>query len=155
MKRLADKVFDEKLLLEVISKYNDFAASKNTDLQESMKNVKDRILEIDRGIANIVNVVMQTGSAALSEKLRELETDKSILEQSLSDMQRQLSQMCVSEKDLKIAFKRAKEMLESGILVNKKAIIDRYVKQVFLYKDRIVIEFNVADDYVITEEAER
>ena len=91
----------------------------------------------------------------MSKKLRELETDKSILEQSLSDIQRQLSQMCVSEKDLKIAFKKAKEMLESGILVNKKAIIDRYVKQVFLYKDRIVIEFNVADDCVITEEVER
>jgi len=46
-------------------------------------------------------------------------------------------------------------MLESGTLSNKKAIIDRYVKQIILHKDKIVIEFNITDTYTITEEIER
>ena len=63
--------------------------------------------------------------------------------------------MTVDEKVLKQAFKKAKKMFESGTLSNKKAIIDRYVKQITLHRDKIVIKFNVTDTYTITEEIER
>ena len=155
MNRLADKVFDERILPEVLCRYNDFAASKNTELQNSIKNIKEQISEVNKGITNIVNVVMQTGSSALNDKLKELEYDKSNLEQSLSDMEHQMAQMVVSEAELKKAFKKAKAMLQSGTLVNKKAIVNRYVKQIILYKEKIVIEFNLTDTYTITEEIAR
>ncbi len=154
-KRLADKVFDERVLPEVISKYNEFAASKNTELISSITMIKDKIAETEKGIANIVNVIMQTGSVALSDKLKELECDKANFEQTLHEKEQALSEMTVDEKVLKQAFKKAKKMLESGTLSNKKAIIDRYVKQITLHRDKIVIEFNVTDTYTITEEIER
>ena len=154
-KRLAGKVFDETVLPEVISKYNEFAASKNTELISAIAMIKDKIAETEKGIANIVNVIMQTGSAALSDKLKVLECDKAKFEQTLYEKQRELSEMTVDEKVLKQAFKKAKKMLESGTLSNKKAIIDRYVNQIILHRDKIVIEFNVTDTYTITEEIER
>lgn len=154
-KRLASKVFDETVLPEVISKYNEFAASKNTELISSIAMIKDKIAETEKGIANIVNVIIQTGSAALSDKLKVLECDKAKFEQTLYEKQRELSEMTVDEKVLKQAFKKAKKMLESGTLSNKKAIIDRYVNQIILHRDKIVIEFNVTDTYTITEEIER
>lgn len=154
-KRLANKVFDESLLPEIIEKYNDFAASKNTDLVLGIKTLKENINETTKGIDNIVNVIMQTGSAALSDKLKYLEQEKAKLEQALSDKERELSQMSVNEKELKKAFRKAKKMLESGTLSNQKAIIQHYVKQVVVHNDRIVIEFNVTDNYTITEEVER
>lgn len=46
-------------------------------------------------------------------------------------------------------------MLESGTLSNKKAIIDRYVKQITLHGDKISIELNATDTYTITEEITR
>ena len=98
---------------------------------------------------------MQTGSAALSDKLKELERDKAKLEQALQEKERELSNMAVDKKVLKQAFKKAREMLESGTLSNKKAIIDRYVKQIILYRDKIVIEFNITDTYTIAEEVTR
>lgn len=155
LQKLADKVFDERLLPEVMSRYNAFAASKNSDLQTSIQNTKDRIAEVNKGINNIVNVVMQTGSAALADKLKELENDKANLEQDLAEKEQQLSQMTVGEKELKRAFRKAKDMLKSGTLANKKAIINNYVKKVVLHKDKIVIEFNVMGDYIITEKVER
>lgn len=154
-KKLANKVFNEDVLPEVMSKYNEFAAAKNTDLIASIAAVKDKIAETEKGIANIVNVIMQTGSAALSDKLKELECDKAKFEQTLHEKQRELSEMTVDEKVLKQAFKKAKKMLESGTLSNKKAIIDRYVNKIILNKDRIVIEFYITDTYTITEEVER
>ena len=140
---------------EVISKYNEFAASKNTELISAIAMIKDKIAETEKGIANIVNVIMQTGSAALSDKLKVLECDKAKFEQTLYEKQRELSEMTVDEKVLKQAFKKAKKMLESGTLSNKKAIIDRYVNKIILHKNKIVIEFNVTDTYRITEEIER
>lgn len=154
-KKLASKVFDKKILPEVISKYNEFAALKNTELISSITMIKNKITETEKGIANIVNVIMQTGSSALSDKLKDLESDKAKFEQALNEKQQELSEMTVDEKVLKQAFKKAKKMLESGTLSNKKAIIDRYVKQIILHKDKIVIEFNVTDTYTITEEIER
>lgn len=154
-KRLAGKVFDDTVLPEVISKYNEFAASKNTELISAIAMIKDKIAETEKGIANIVNVIMQTGSSALSDKLKVLECDKAKFEQTLYEKQRELSEMTVDEKVLKQAFKKAKKMLESGTLSNKKAIIDRYVNKIILHKNKIVIEFNVTDTYRITEEIER
>lgn len=154
-KKLASKVFDEKILPGVISKYNEFAASKNTELISSITMIKNKIVETEKGIANIVNVIMQTGSVSLSDKLKELECDKAKFEQTLNEKERELSEMTVDEKVLKQAFKKAKKMLESGTLSNKKAIIDRYVKQIILHKDKIVIEFSVTDTYTITEEISR
>lgn len=155
LKKLANKVFDEKFLPEVICKYNEFAAAKNTELTASISAIKDKIAKTEKGIANIVNVIMQTGSVALSDKLKELECDKAKFEETLCEKEQTLSEMKVNEKELKQAFKKAKKMLESGILTNKKAIIDRYVKQIILYRDKIAIEFNVTDTYTIMEEIER
>ncbi len=154
-KKLASKVFDEKILPEVIGRYNEFAVSKNTELISFITMIKDKIAETEKGIANIVNVIMQTGSVALSDKLKELECDKVKFEQTLQEKQRELSEMTVDEKVLKQAFKKAKKMLESGTLSNKKAIIDQYVNKIILHRDKIVIEFNITDTYTIAEEIER
>ena len=75
LKSLANKVFDEKQLPVVISKYNEFAASKNTELISSIEAIKNKISEIEKGIENIVNVVVQTGSMALSDKLKQLDLE--------------------------------------------------------------------------------
>ena len=155
MKQLAEKVFDERFLPEILARYNDFAASKNTELQTALAAGKAKLSEVERGISNIVNVIMQTGSAALSEKLKELEKDKAILEDSIAVQERELTQTRVSEKELKKAFKKAKDMLESGTLANRKAIIQCYVKVITMYHDKIVMEFNVTGDYIITEEVDR
>ena len=46
-------------------------------------------------------------------------------------------------------------MLETGTLENRKEIIDRYVKQIVLHRDKIEVEFNITDTYTVTEEISR
>lgn len=155
LSRLADKVFSESVLPEILRRYNDYAKEKNTDLTSAIRGTKAKLAETNTGINNIVDVMMKTGSAALAEKLRELEEAKSSLEQLLADQEKQLSGISVSKQKLKQAFNKAKKMLASGTLSNRRAIIDSYIKQITLYKHKIVIEFSITDTYSITEEINR
>lgn len=152
LNKLSEKVFDVKILPEIISRYNDFALSKNKEFIAVKKQLEQRLAEIDKGIANIVNLVVTTGSAALAEKLKELELEKVTLEISLKEAERKLSEMSVDEAQLKKAFSKAKSLLKSGTLKNRKAIVQQYVKQVVMYPDKVEIEFNViGDSYTIKE----
>lgn len=60
--------------------------------------------------------------------------------------------MTISTDKIKAAFRKAKKLLQSGDLKNKKAIAQQYVKQVTIYKEKLTIEFNISKDYSITEE---
>lgn len=151
LKQLADKVFDEKLLPEIIAKYDEFARQKNGELYTNKNHIKSKLAEIDKSINNIVDIVVSTGSAALADKLKNLEAEKATLENTLAELEISLSEMSVSEETLRAAFKKAKAMLSSGTLANKKAIVEHYVKQIIIHRDTIDIEFNISGDYTITE----
>lgn len=152
LKSLSEKVFNKDLLPEIIAKYDDFALSKNTEFVRLKSQLEKRIAEADKGITNIVNLVVSTGSAALAEKLKELEAEKVQLEISLKEAEKKLSEMTVDEAQLKKAFSKAKRLLKSGTLKNRKAIVQQYVKQVVMYHDKIEVEFNViGDTYTIKE----
>lgn len=152
LNKLSEKVFDVKILPEIIARYNDFALSKNKEFIAVKKQLEQRLAEIDKGIANIVNLVVTIGSAALAEKLKELELEKLTLEISLKEAERKLSEMSVDEAQLRKAFSKAKSLLKSGTLKNRKAIVQQYVKQVVMYPDKVEVEFNViGDSYTIKE----
>ena len=152
LKHLSEEVFNKEILPSVISKYNDFALTKNNEFLLMKNQLEKRIADTDKGINNLVNLVVSTGSSALAEKLKELEATKVQLELSLKDAERKLSEMTVDEAKLKKAFSKAKRMLKSGTLKNRKAIVQQYVKQVVIYPDSIEVEFNIiGDTYTIKE----
>ena len=91
----------------------------------------------------------------LTAKLKELEATKAQLESALLDAERQLSEMAISKEKLKKAFNKAKQMLKSGTLQNRKAIVQAYVKSVTIFTDRIVIEYNISGTYTVKEEIQR
>ena len=155
LKRLSETVFDEKLLPSLLDKYNEYALERNNEHLIASSEIKRKIAETEKGIANIVNIVVETGSAALTNKLKELEETKVNLEQALMDAERQMADMQISESKLKSAFCKAKQMLKSGTLKNRKAIVEQYIKQVTIYKDKIVVEYRLSETYSFNEEIKR
>lgn len=155
LNRLSEAVFNEKVLPTILDKYNDYAICRNNEYIVESKELKKRITETEKGISNIVNIVVTTGSAALIDKLKELEKTKADLEQALFETEKQLAGMHIDERRLKAAFKIAKQMLCSGTLKNRKAIVGQYVKQIIIYKDRIELEYNISDTYSFKEEIKR
>jgi len=153
--KLADNVFNEKMLPKLLEQYNSYALSKNRALTTNISAIKSKLSETEKNIDNIVNVVMQTGSVALNNKLKELEDNKAQLEMALLEAQNKLSEMSISENQLKRAFKKAKQMLLCATLKNRKAIIDQYVNKITIYKDTIAIEFNISSEFKVEENISR
>lgn len=155
LESLSDKVFNKDVLPSIIEKYNDFAISKNSTFLTMKNEIQSKIAETDKGINNIVNIIVSTGSTALTDKLKELESTKAKLQESLSEIERKLSEMNIDAKKLKYAFNKAKQMLKSGTLKNQKAIVQQYVKEVVIYKDKITVEYNISGAYTVKEEIPR
>lgn len=152
LEQLSEKVFNEAILPDIIEKYNDFALNKNGEFILRKKEIKERIKGTDKGISNIVELVVSTGSVALTDKLKELETTKLQLQESLLEIEQKISEMTIDSNKLKLAFRKAKKMLGSGTLKNRKAIVQQYVKEVRIYKDKVIVEYNISGAYTVKEE---
>ena len=63
--------------------------------------------------------------------------------------------MHIDTNKLKSAFNKAKRMLKDGTLKNRKAIVQQYVKEIVVYKDKITVEYNISGTYTVTEELSR
>ena len=155
LNRLSEAVFNEDVLPTILEKYNDYALSRNNEYMTESKEIKQKIAETEKGISNIVDIVVATGSAALTDKLKELEKTKSDLERALFEAEKHIEEMHIDRKRLKAAFKTAKEMLRSGTLKNRKAIVGQYVKKIIIYKDKIVLEYSISDTYSFKEEIDK
>ena len=58
--------------------------------------------------------------------------------------------MSIDADKLKSAFNKAKRMLK-----NRKAIVQQYVKEVVIFKDKIAVEYNISGTYTVKEELPR
>lgn len=150
--RLSGAVFSKDVLPIILSQYNEYALSRNTEHITIMQELKQKLSDTEKGISNIVNVVVSTGSVALTDKLTELEETKQKITQAIMDTECQMSKLTIDENRLKAAFYKAKQMLKSGTLKNRKAIIEKYVKQIIMYKDKIEIEYIISDTYSFKED---
>ena len=117
--------------------------------------IEHRLKEINKGIANIVKVVTETGSSALMAQLSTLEQEQASLKEKLLDIQYKLERDELNPKKLTTAFKKAKKMLQNGKLENRREIVDQYIDKIVIYKDKIDIRFNFSEDFSINETVRR
>lgn len=151
LSRLADYFFDESVLNDLSKAYNEYIASQDTSLNRRIQGIEDDLSDINKQINNIVNVVAQTGSTALTDKLKELEQEKAEKSYVLSSLQEQLHSEKIDDDSLKKAFQKAKNMLKNGNLATQKLIINTYVNCVKLYPDKIEIVFNLMPNYTVKD----
>lgn len=151
LSRLADYFFDESVLNDLSKAYNEYIDSQDTSLNRRIQGIECDISDINKQINNIVNVVAQTGSTALTDKLRELEREKAEKSSVLSSLQEQLHSEKIDDNSLKQAFQKAKNMLKNGNLATQKLIVNTYVNCVKLYPDKIEIVFNLMPNYTVKD----
>lgn len=152
MTLLADKIFEESLFEDIASHYMDFAVSRNSELVKLKVLCESSINSLNSKIGNIVNVMAQTGSAALAEQLAAFEKDKEQCCCELTEINMKLANNGVVNKDeLREAFDQAKLMLIQGNIENRRLIIDSYIDSIIVYKDRIDVLINIDKDFSITE----
>ena len=155
LKKLSDIIFDEKTVPLLVDRYNEYVRTKNVETAHQLEVNSAEVKKCVRDINHIVELLMDVQSPTLKEKLRELEIKKALLEANSDELKKKLDSLSIDEKRLKVLFKEAKKMLEEGTLKNKKLLIDKYVKCVTVYKDRIVIELNIAEIFTLKNNVER
>ncbi len=144
--KLAQYLFSDDKIPKLLSGYEDYLRSRDSEAIAKRKNFRERIGQISKEIENIVSVVAKTGSDALVERLGQLEQEKKETEYRLTKLELD-AQICrVTEDDLKEAFKKARQMLKSGGLSNTKALIERYIHQVLIFPESIEVQLNFGFD---------
>lgn len=152
LKLLADKIFEESLFDDIATHYTEYATGRNEELVKLKALCENSISGLNAKIGNIVNIMANTGSAALAEQLATLENDRERCRSELTEVNMKLAENGVIDKDeLREAFEQAKKMLIEGSLENRRLIIDSYVDSIVIYKDRIDVNINIDKDFSITE----
>nr|WP_305147325.1 zinc ribbon domain-containing protein [Butyricicoccus faecihominis] len=148
---LSEQLFDDKLLPRLEKEYAAFLCKQSSADAEEYEQLQNRHKEINRQIGNIVGVIAQTGSAALTGKLHELEQQCAQIEHTLSEIESHRREQALEGQRLADAFHRAKAMLEQGTLESCRAVVNTYVDRVAVYDDHIAVRLRLSAGFQMEE----
>ena len=152
---LSENLFDDRLLPRLEAAYADFLAKQDSQANQEYHQLEQAHRALSKKIDNIVNVIADTGSQALVDKLHELEQQRAQAELRLSELEQHQRSGLLAGKQLATVFHRAKSMLAQGTLESKRALIEQFVEKVIIYDDSIKIILRLTDRFQIEQQAVR
>ena len=151
LEKLSKVVFNPKVIPQLVKEYNAYIDNKSGSSMERLDALQNELRTVERKISNAVNLMIETGSAAIKDKLRELEDSKEKLLFAISEAESALPQNRFSESEICRLFHAAEQQLKNGTLANRRGVIDQYIDKVLIYPDRIEVYINFISDYVVKE----
>jgi site-specific DNA recombinase len=148
---LAQYVFDDKLIPKIAAEYKKYQINKNADIVKIRDNLNKRMIELKKEINNLVSLVTKTGSAALADKLTEIENEKIEVESRYNQVCDECDVKEVGVEQLKESFQKARKLLENGQLSTTKKLIELYVEKVLIFESRVEVFFNFHPDLILPE----
>ena len=134
----------------------------NKHLEESEQGERSRIAElesqaesIETKIKRAVDLMLETGSAAVKDRLSELEAEKEKLLYDIDELRAGISSKRLSESEIRALIAAAKEQLKCGSFPERRKVISRFVDRVVVYDDKVEIFLRLAEGMVIKGETER
>lgn len=143
LNKLSDIIFDNNIIPKILDNVNEFIVDKESSVKLSKINAENKLKELSKQIDNLVDVIANTGSKAIVERLESLESEKVLIEDKIHKLDRELSKKMISKTQLERLFSRAKSLFEQGTLDASKRLIDLFVERVDIYKDHIEIKLNI------------
>ena len=143
LERLADYLYDERKIPQILASYEGYLRTRDKDKLGVMDNIRRQIGQAAKEIENIVNVVARTGSEALIERLAQAERTKKELEYRLATLEDEANACQIDAQRLTDAFKKARQYLRTGELKQTKVLLERYVKEIIIYKDSVEVFLNL------------
>ena len=153
--KLSNVLFNPNVIPSLVLQYNEYIASKNVNVTERVDALKRQLRDVERKINNVVDLMIDTGSSTLKNKLQELERNKEQLHFELSEAESAMKHEIFSEEKITELFQKAKLKLKNGTLATRRSIIDQYINKVVIYPDKIEVYMNLMPDYVVKEVIEK
>ena len=151
LEKMSKVVFNPKVIPQLVKEYNAYIDNKSGSSKERVEALRSELRAVERKISNAVNLMIETGSSAIKDKLRELEGSKEKLSIALSEAEAAANQNRFSEAEIQRLFHTAEQQLKNGTLANRRTVIDQYIDRVWIYPDRIEVYINLISDYVVKE----
>lgn len=121
--------------------YEECIKKYNQDNSEAAGVIKKQIVEIDRQLDRISEVVSITSSSTMIEKLLAYEKQKEELNKQLRELKAKNNSIITIE-ELKALVVTAKKMLKEKSLPRVKELIDLIVKEIIINKDNVEIHLH-------------
>lgn len=151
LERLSGVLFNPDVIPRLVEQYNEYIAEKTGSARERMLALQAELRDVERKIANTVNLMIETGSVAFKDKLNELEQYKEKLLFELTEAEAALKQENFSEEQICKLFHIAEQQLKNGTLANRRLVIDQYINKIIIYPDKIEVYINLMSDYTVKE----
>lgn len=146
---LSDVIFNEKIVPDIIAKYNNEVSETAKEKRDLIRSMEHRVKMLENNISNVVNVIAHSGSSHLLDKLDSLESEQTELLQKIHDEKLKIIEAAVDDNVVREAFLQAKALFESGQLADMRYLINLYLNEVTIYKDRIEVSINALPGYIL------
>lgn len=142
LRKIEEIVFDEDQISNIVEAYYNLCKDTAGDVGEKLRTMRLNLKTIEQKISNIVNVIANTGSAALANQLMLLENEKEVLDFQIREEERNVEQSRLDETEIIVAFRQAQQMFRSGELPQMEQIINLYLDRVNVYPEYVEIHIN-------------
>ena len=144
LQKIEDIVFDESRIPGIVQAYRELCQQEDGTDKDKIRTLRQNLKTVEQKINNIVNIIANTGSAALVTQLTQLEREKELLDVQIQEEERDTKENELDEEAIRAAFRQAQKMFHSRTLPQLEQIINLYLDKVLVYPDYVEIHLNNA-----------
>jgi septal ring factor EnvC (AmiA/AmiB activator) len=126
-------------------------AEKSGNAKNTLESLKKELASVETKIDKTVDLLIETGSAAIKLKLAELEERKITLSAEVRRLESEVSANLYSLEKIRSLFQQAEQQLRNGTLANRRSVIDQYVDKVLVYPEKIEVYLKILGGFETKE----
>ena len=142
LRKIEETVFDESRIPDIVRAYRELSQQEEGEDKDKVRTLRQNLKTVEQKINNIVNIIANTGSAALVTQLTQLEREKELLDVQIQEEERSAEESELDEEAILTAFRQAQKMFHSGTLPQMEQIINLYLDRVVVFPDYVEIHLN-------------
>ena len=155
IEKLTRLIFDSVSITEMIEEYNKHLEEAERGGRSRITELESMVESIETKIKRAVDLMLETGSAAVKDRLSELEAEKEKLLYDIDGLRAGISSKRLSESEIRALIAAAKEQLKCGSFPERRKVISRFVDRVVVYDDKVEIFLKLAEGMVMKGETGR
>lgn len=142
IKNLALYIFDDYMINSILGFYDHYLEELNSGTNVRRKKMEEGIAKLGNDIEFTINAMITTNSLALSDKLKEMESQRELLKVELDTIQGEIENERIPEQVLIDHFHESRRLFEEGKLPSMKKIINTWLDKVLIFPDHLEIILN-------------
>ena len=143
IEKLKKVVFNEKFIPQVFNEYNNYVKSQSLD-NAMIDVLQSKLKQIDENISNLLDVIgCGNSSDSMLERLKKLENEKETIKHRLQEEMKGNNYIPATISEVEKVYRKARETLDGNDFFAKRRLINNFVNQILIYKDKAEIYINL------------